>query len=131
MNGCPGQDADRASGGEILLFSGVTSFAGRASAPVWIPSTSVRREYVEIGVARAEGESSAPWNRAGFLASYSQCEAYREAIKSAVTVSRTIIPPEVARRFCYLQQQHSPRGRLFRVSRSSRTADETRCFLNP
>jgi hypothetical protein len=88
------------SSGESFVFSEVASFAGRANAPVSIRATSTRLEYVEITVTRVEEESTAPRSRAGFFVLYSQCDTYREAIKSAATVSRTIIPPDVVPRFC-------------------------------
>lgn len=88
------------SSGESFSFSELASFAGRANAPVSVRAASICLEYVEITLKRAEEESTATRRRAGFFVLYSQCDTYREAIKSAKTVSRTIIPPDVVPRFC-------------------------------
>jgi len=80
----------------VFSFSDIAAFAGTAALTIRAVSSAL--EYLEIRLDRAEAELS----RAAelFFVRYVECETYGEAIKSAATVSRTIVPPDVVPRFC-------------------------------
>jgi hypothetical protein len=81
-------------------FSDLAAFVSRANVPVVLSATSRWLEYLEIRLERAEAEWEAIRDRSDFFVLYSECPTYGEAIKSASTTSRTIIPPDIVPRFC-------------------------------
>jgi hypothetical protein len=88
--------------GEVQLgewrasWAGVAALAGTASAT--FRATSAQLEYLELLLERSSEEIERA--RMFFFARYADCETYGESIKSATTVSRTIVPPDVVPRFC-------------------------------
>lgn len=87
-------DVDWATGRSAL--SDVAAWAGTTA--VKVRATSSRLEYLDIRLDRGQGELARTAKH--FFIRYAECETYGEAIKSAATVSRTIVPPEVVPRFC-------------------------------
>ena len=92
--------------GEILAgdnsrrVSGMAVFVARGNHSICIRATSAALEYLEILVTLHDEKAQQFRRGNAVFASYSECESYTEAIKSAGTTSRTIVPPETAPRFC-------------------------------
>ncbi len=83
----------------IYRFSEMAALCAPGDPPV-IESASAPLEYLEILVDLGDQEVAQVLRAGPFFVRYSECETYAEAIKSARTVSRTIVPPETVPRFC-------------------------------
>jgi len=81
-------------------FSEMAALRAPGSSPLVIESAAAPVEYLEILVDLRNQEAARLQGADPFFVRYSECEAYAEAIKSARTVSRTIVPPETVPRFC-------------------------------
>lgn len=88
------------SAGTRQTFSGLAAFVSRANAPVLLSATSRWLEYLEIRLERREAEWGGIADRRDHFVRYSKCPTYGEAVKSASTTSRTIVPPGLVPRFC-------------------------------
>lgn len=76
--------------------------AGSRDAVAVIESTTTAISLLDIVldlVPGDEDELSRNEKKLPYFRAYTECEAYREAIKSAKTVSRTLIPPHLLPRF--------------------------------
>jgi hypothetical protein len=76
--------------------------AAAPNAPTTVESISQTVEFMDILLdltSGDEGELSRNGGRLPYFRTYSECEVYREEIKSAKTVSRTLIPPNLLPRF--------------------------------
>ena len=93
-------DGEISSGRSAHRFSEAAAIAGTANRPNRITATGACLEYVEVTIDLKQDEYAAVQDREDFFVLVSRCVPYQEAIKSATTVSRTIIPPEVIPRFC-------------------------------
>jgi hypothetical protein len=70
--------------------------------PAVVESTSDRLEFLDIALdvdAADEDELSKHAAQLPYFRLYSDCPVYREEIKSAKTVSRTLVPPDLLPRF--------------------------------
>lgn len=84
----------------VFPFTEVAGFAAPGNAPVVITATFAPLEYLEILIDLQEREVAHLLPQGPYFVLYSRCEAYTEAIKSARTISRTIVPPKTIPRFC-------------------------------
>ncbi len=76
--------------------------AASRNAAAAVESTSAAISFLDIElklVPEDKDELSSNEKKLPYFRPYSECEAYREAIKSAKTVSRTLIPPHLLPRF--------------------------------
>ena len=88
------------AGDRTFGFSEIAAFCAPGNPPLVIEATSAPLEYLEIVVDLQDHEAAQLLRGDPFFVRYSECEAYAEAIKSARTVSRTIVPAETVPRFC-------------------------------
>jgi hypothetical protein len=88
------------SAGRRDAFSGLAALVARSAAPVVVTAGSRCLEYLEMRLERPEAEWRGIGERGDRLVRYADCPTYNEAIKSASTISRTIVPPDVIPRFC-------------------------------
>ena len=86
--------------GVAFAFAEVAAFFAPGDGSIVIKATSTPLEYLEILIDLQEPEAPLLLPRGPFFIRYSHCEAYSEAIKSAKTVSRTIVPANTIPRFC-------------------------------
>jgi hypothetical protein len=80
--------------------SEAAALGGASQGPVQITAGRTALEYVEIAIDLRESEFAGVRDREDFFVHLSECETYSEGIKSATTVSRTIVPPGIIPRFC-------------------------------
>ena len=76
--------------------------AAARNAPTTVESTSHTVEFLDIVSDLASGDEDELSRNGGklpYFRTYSECDVYREEIKSAKTVSRTLIPPNLLPRF--------------------------------
>ena len=85
------------TGGRAFPWDGIAVLVSGPGAECALRTDAPARAIsVECRIASSESASAElPWFR-----SYADCPAYREAIKSPNTVSRTIVPEGVVPRFC-------------------------------
>ena len=88
------------AGDNSLRVSGMGVFVAGGKHPICIRTTSASLEYLEILVTLQDDEARQLREGDAVFTSYSECESYTEAIKSAGTTSRTIVPPATVPRFC-------------------------------
>ena len=87
------------AGGIIFAFSEIAAFFTGGQEPIVIQATS-DLEYLEVMIDLQDQEVQQLQARIPFFVRYSECEAYAETIKSAKTVSRTIVPAKTIPGFC-------------------------------
>ena len=87
------------AGAQAFPIDGIAACGVAGPCPLALVAANRGLEYLELTLDLTADEARGQVGQVYFIA-YADCTPYGEAIKSAKTVSRTIIPPEVLPRFC-------------------------------